>query len=176
MWSLANVQSNYRRHNEQKWLQISKLQVDLDEIADEIEHSDPMMQLNSFLNLEAGEVVTIGEEENRLVENLYREYADLDSEEPLDLAAILAESNYPDWQRKMIFLADQVEAEFGKRFIRLPEQDSHAAYQDMVAFIPTVADQRSKSGYSVRLRVRMAPTALVFCEFGQAKLTSKLLP
>ncbi|MEM7131031.1 MAG: UPF0158 family protein [Chloroflexota bacterium] len=120
---------------------LRKLKLDLDAIADAMGH-DPMMQLSSFLDLETGDVVTISEEERIIVERFYEENADFDSDEPLDLAALLAESDYPEWQHEMILLADQIEAEFGKRFIELPEQDAHAGYKDMEAFIATVEDQR----------------------------------
>lgn len=122
--------------------ELRKLQVDLDEIAETGEYSDPMMALNSYLDLETGEVVTISREEFRAVDDLYEEHGSCESKEPLDLAAIVAESDYPEWQRDAILLADQVNAEFGKRFVELPELESSTAYRDMEDFILTVEDQQ----------------------------------
>jgi hypothetical protein len=56
--------------------------------------------------------------------------------------AALADWDLPDWQRDLVREADRGEAGFGKRYIRVPQADSHEGYADMEAFIETVTHER----------------------------------
>ena len=122
---------------------LRELKVNLDDIAFAMEQ-DPAMGLRSLFDTETGEAIILSEEEFGIVETLYEEHASFD-EESLDLAAILAESDYPEWQHAVILQAEQIEEGYGSRYIELPDQDSRAGYRDMEAFIPTVDDRRFKS-------------------------------
>ena len=121
---------------------LRRLQVNLDDIADAMEYRDPMMMLHSYLDTETGEVITVSSEELSIVEGIYQTHDQEEHDKPLDLAAILAKSDYPQWQIEIILEAERVEMGYGTRYISLPEQDSREGYSDMEAFIPTVDDQR----------------------------------
>ena len=75
-----------------------------------------------FLDLETGEVIMLTSDVLRYVE------------EPPD---------YPlsEWEQEWVKQANAVEAGYGTRYIKVPEADSHAAYNDMEDFIATVEDE-----------------------------------
>lgn len=124
--------------------ELSKLKVDLDDVVEAL-GLDPMMEMNAYFDLETGEVAIISQEEDSIVESFYEEFADLECEEPLDLAALLAESDYPKLQHDRIILADQIASGFGKRFIRIPLEDTRANFGDMETFVATVENQRFRA-------------------------------
>lgn len=48
-------------------------------------------------------------------------------------------ADVPDWQKEALYSATLVEFSFGNRFVRVPQADSGAGYEDMAAFIETVS-------------------------------------
>lgn len=118
---------------------LRKLHINLDDVAEAMEF-DPMLDIRGFLDVETGEVITVGRDELRSVEEIYEEHASLNEE--IDFAEMLAQTDYPDWQKELLLLAEQVDSGYGTRYISLPEADSSAAYKDMVAFIATVENQK----------------------------------
>jgi hypothetical protein len=73
---------------------------------------------------------------------------------PFDEA--LRRHNLPDWEQALLIEADQVEQGFGERYIRVPEADSRAAYQDMEAFIEATTDARLANLLEYAIRGRGA--------------------
>src|SRR5262249_39718314 len=54
-------------------------------------------------------------------------------------AAALERRDPPTWMHELLLEADAVEQGYGTRFLAVPEADSRAGYEDMEAFIETVA-------------------------------------
>ncbi len=82
---------------------------------------DASWEHSYFLDLETGQVIMLTDDMFGYVEG------------PPDYPL-------PDWQQEWVEQAEAVEAGYGTRYIRIPEADSHAAYDDMEAFITTVQD------------------------------------
>jgi hypothetical protein len=80
-------------------------------------------EMRNYLDVETGEVVAVTDEVAGYLE------------EPPDY-------ELPDWMHEMLKMAEQVEEGYGTRYIRIPEEDSHAAYRDMERFISTVQGDR----------------------------------
>jgi hypothetical protein len=85
-------------------------------------------------------VVEIIDETRRELERIYE--AHNPEEQPFDLAKILQQQDLPEWQQQMLLEADQVEAQYGSRYIGVPHADSHEGYRDMEDFVVTVEDER----------------------------------
>jgi hypothetical protein len=82
---------------------------------------DSSWETRHFLDLETGEVVMITDEIAR--------YA----EEPPDY-------ELSDWMKVAVEEAEQVEKEYGTRYIRIPQADPRDSYRDMERFIATVGN------------------------------------
>lgn len=117
-----------------------KLQVDLGTLAMAFE--DASWGHSYYLDLETGQIVWVSQETYSLLESIYEETYDPESEEQVDLAEVLREHDLVDWQKDELLEADRVEQFYGSRYIRVPEADSHEAYRDMERFISTVQDER----------------------------------
>ncbi len=116
-----------------------RLSVNLSEIEYALEDSSFMVK--HFLDLETGEVIPITEEISSQLEAIYEEYY-IPGDEDFDLRAALEASDLSDWEKDAVLEASQVETQFGQRYIRIPEGDSHQGYRDMEDFIDTVENQR----------------------------------
>jgi len=98
---------------------MKKLKVDMAEL--EAAFEDASWEMNYYLDLETGEVITVTDEMR-----LYWE-------EPPDYPL-------PDWQQEWVEMAKQVEDGYGSRYVSVPQGDSRQGYQDMERFISTVQD------------------------------------
>jgi hypothetical protein len=131
-----------------------RLKPDLDELA--IAFEDASFEISRFLDLETGQVVLITEETREELNTIYAQISGQDGELQMPFDQALRRRNLPDWQQALLIEADQVEQGFGERYIRVPEADSRAAYQDMEAFIETVADGRLANLLEYAIRGRGA--------------------
>ena len=95
---------------------------------------------SNYLDLETGEVVMVGDDARRAVEAIYEQMDEEETEGSPTFADLLAQQNLPDWQKEQLLIADQIEREYGSRFISAPQMDSHEGYRDMQDFIVTVRD------------------------------------
>jgi len=118
-----------------------QLAIDLAELAYAVENCT--WEMPYFLDLDTGKLIFIIDE----VRGQYNALAESLSE--VDLAqwtqafeVALAELHLPDWEQAAVREVDQVEAGFGKRFIRVPPAEPREGYGDMEAFIETVTDER----------------------------------
>jgi hypothetical protein len=116
-----------------------KLKVDLGDLQDALDNEFP--ELHYFLDLETGAVALVSDERNRELETLYDELGEAAQKSECVRSAI-EQRNVPDWQKEELRAADQVEAGFGTRYIRIEPLDPHADYEDMEEFISTVRDTR----------------------------------
>ena len=117
-----------------------KLQVDLGELM--YVFDDASWETSHYLDLETGQVVMITQETRCELEHIYEEEYDPDAEQPLDLAEVLRQRELPEWRQQALLEADQVEAQYGSRYIGMPDASSHEGYRDMEVFIATVGDER----------------------------------
>ena len=128
-----------------------QVKVDLEDLKFAFESG--FTEARQYLDLETGEVVLIGDETRRQLETLL-DGMDLDSIEAVD-AAIHGE-DAPAWQKDALHGAALVVFGDTSRFIAIPEADSRAGYEDMVAFIDTVSNQHLQELLEVAIQGRGA--------------------
>ena len=117
---------------------MKKIKMSLGEL--EYAFEDASWETSRYLDLETGQVVEIMDETRRELERIYEEY---DPEaQPFNLAEILQQRDLPEWQQQMLLEANQVEAQYGSRYIGVPQADPHEGYRDMEDFVVTVEDER----------------------------------
>jgi hypothetical protein len=51
---------------------------------------------------------------------------------------MVAQSDLPDWEKKLVIDVDRIEAGLGSRFIAVEQDDSREAFLDMESFVKTV--------------------------------------
>ncbi len=112
-----------------------RLKVDLSELASILDMHEP--ELTHYLDLETGDTIVIPLEIRHELEHIYDDYYE-DDAEAFDLAALLPELDYPDWQKEVLLQADQVEKE-PHRYAEIPTADSHQGFEDMEDFIESVS-------------------------------------
>jgi hypothetical protein len=98
-----------------------------------------------FLDLEGAEVVHMSSDTLRELEQLYESLPAAlanatDEQQRAALIAAIEEEGVFSADEDEILLADAIDRKLGTRYVALPEVDTRAAYQDMEAFIATVAD------------------------------------
>jgi Uncharacterised protein family (UPF0158) len=118
-----------------------RLKIELSELAFAFEESSP--EASYFLDLETGAIVLITEESRDELRKIHTTMRGTGKAQ-MSFAEALRRHNLPDWQQTMLIEAEQVEASFGTRYIRVPEADAHADYRDMEQFIATVQDARMR--------------------------------
>jgi Uncharacterised protein family (UPF0158). len=116
-----------------------QLNIDLSELEMAFESGSEM--ISYYLDIETGEVVNISEEESSLLEIIYESYYD-DQSQTVDWEKAFDEEHVPDWQRQIIQKADQIDADFGSRYIAIPSEGSREGYRDMKEFIVTARSPR----------------------------------
>jgi hypothetical protein len=123
-----------------------KLKIDLQDLAMAFEDSD-FGNHRSFLDLETGRVIFIGEEfsheDEFLDEDEFPDELEEEDEESFKESALGADRpGEASWMQKARAEARAVSEQFGTRYIAVPSDDSREAYRDMEAFIDTVEDGR----------------------------------
>lgn len=111
-----------------------KLELDLRELEAAFEE-DTSWEVNHYLDLETGRVVSITSDTHQAMEDLYQELDD-EGADQTDWQAAIQQHDLPDWEKNELLLADQVEAGYGTRYIRIPQADSHQVYEDMQDLSP----------------------------------------
>lgn len=131
-----------------------RLKLDLSDLVEAFEDASP--EIGRFLDLETGQVIVITDEVREELNKIYTLVYGKSGEEKTPFDEALRRRNLPDWQQAMLVEADQIEQGFGERYIRVPQADSRAAYQDMEAFIETVPDPRLANLLEYAIRGRGA--------------------
>ena len=116
-----------------------QLKVEMMEL--EAAFEDTFWEHSYYFDLETGNVVMIGDETRRELEDLYAGLDDGGEEAP-DLDDLLQGSDLPDWRKESLRQADEVEAGYGKRYVSVPRAEAHQDYRDMEDFIATVENER----------------------------------
>jgi GrpB-like predicted nucleotidyltransferase (UPF0157 family) len=65
---------------------------------------------------------------------------------------VIQTEQVPDWQKELLRDAALVEFGFNSRFIEIPQADSREGYEDMEAFIETVAQPHLQELLQVAIR------------------------
>ncbi|MEM7531697.1 MAG: UPF0158 family protein [Chloroflexota bacterium] len=125
--------------------ELRKLQVDLEEVALHMGNDFEMADMLGYFDTETGEAELFDRANIQIIEGIYEEYRDIDSDEPLDLDGILREQGYHDWECEVLLRVEQFYLAPSTRYVELPEQDSRAGYQDMEDFIEMVDDHRLRN-------------------------------
>jgi hypothetical protein len=131
-----------------------RLKVDMDALAGVFElHFD---EINSYLDLETGEVLQVNNETYRLLERLYEESYTGAEEQATPLETLLAQHpEIQDWEKETLLEADRVERGFGKRIVAI-DPEPYSDYNDMESFVYTVADARLANELEYAIRGRGA--------------------
>ena len=119
-----------------------QLPIDLSELALVFDNRD--QGFSHYLDLGTGQVISISEDAQRHLEEIYDEYFDEETDQP-QFEAILAQMDLYDWQREELLLAKQIDGDLSQRYLRVPVIESRAGYRDMVSFIDTVQNPRLKT-------------------------------
>jgi hypothetical protein len=114
-----------------------------------------------FLDLEAAEVVHMSSDTLRELEQVYEALPAAlanasDEQQRAALIAAIEEEGVFSADEDDILLADAIDRQLGTRYLALPEADPRAAYQDMEAFIATVADPQVQGEMDRAIRGRGA--------------------
>ena len=117
-----------------------QVRVDLAELA--IALDTDSSQLHQYLDLETGQIVAIMEEIAWELEQIDEELYDEEGNQVTTLEDYLQQRDDPDWQKEMILEADQIERQYGTRYIGVEGNDPYGDYRDMERFIGTVEDDR----------------------------------
>ena len=130
-----------------------KLKVNLNDLLLAWECSS--VESTHFLDLETGDVTLVTDEDNSAVESFY-DQADIQKDESEETIHAMFENwlndyDCPAWQGDSIRSAFQIERQDEQRFIRIPIEEPHDGYQDMVDFASTVKDQHLQNSLSIAL-------------------------
>jgi predicted nucleotidyltransferase len=82
----------------------------------------------------------VGDDARRELEAIYEQMDEVETEGSPTVADLVERQGLHDWQKHQLLIADQVEREYGSRFISVPQMDSYEGYRDMEDFIATVRD------------------------------------
>jgi len=112
-----------------------KLKIEMSDLEMVFDNSGEM--INYYLDLETGDVLSITDEDNRLLEHLSENYYD-EGTRTMDWERAFQEEAILEWQREALQEADRIEAGFSSRYIAIPSAEPGDGYRDMEAFISTV--------------------------------------
>jgi hypothetical protein len=115
-----------------------KVKVDLGALAYALE-MDPYGP-GFYLDVETGHIVTVEEETHWQLSEIHEEIYEPDGTPICTLEAYLEAWDGPDWQKRALLEAEQVEAGRGERYIPIRQDDRHADYDDMARFVAQVED------------------------------------
>ncbi len=101
-------------------------------------------EFDYYLDTETGQVLVVTDETRMQLETVFQQYGNVGEGEVFDLAAVLPQTGLHDWQQHDVLVANQIEADFGSRYLAVPRRESRESYQIMRDFIVTVEDDRLK--------------------------------
>ena len=99
-------------------------------------------EIDYYLDTETGQVLIVTDEARSELETIYQQYGNVPEGEVFDLTAVLPQTELQDWQQHDVLVANQIEADFGSRYLAVPKRESSDAYRIMRDFIGTIEDDR----------------------------------
>ncbi len=113
-------------------------------------------EMQSYLDLETGEVLQTSSDTRLLLEELDAELYTAEGERTMTMEALLAQHpEIPDWQKQALLEADRVELGYGATVIAI-DPEPYSDYNDMERFIATVEDDRLANTLERAIRGRGA--------------------
>ncbi len=122
------------------------LKIDLDELGEAFDNRD----IESYLNLETGEVVMITDDIRYEMDQVGDEFADSETGK-VDWANVLPQTDLEDWLKEDVLKAAEAEDDDGARFIPIPAVSSHESYNDMVDFIASLPNLQLQDKLSIAI-------------------------
>jgi len=119
---------------------VRKLKLDLNDLVDVARSASETMQC--FLDVETGRVLLVNEDIEYEVARVREALGPEPDWENIDREAVIQELDMPDWIREPVLDAFRIEAEYGGRYLPVPEVESRDGFRDMQAFISTIEDER----------------------------------
>lgn len=131
-----------------------RLKVNMDDLTAVFElHFD---EIQSYLDLQTGEVLQVNDETRRLLEMLYAELYTGEGERGMPLETLLAQHpEIEDWEKQALLEADRVEQGYGESIVAV-DPESYEDYDDMESFVYTVTDPRLANELEYAIRGRGA--------------------
>lgn len=113
-------------------------------------------EMQSYLDLETGEVLQISDDTRVSLEELDAELYTEKGDRTMTREALLAQHpEIPDWQKQALLEADRVELGYGATVIAI-DPEPYSDYNDMEHFIATVEDDRLANTLERAIRGRGA--------------------
>ncbi|MEW6585128.1 MAG: UPF0158 family protein [Nitrospirota bacterium] len=109
-----------------------------------------------FLDLETGEVVTFSEEIVKKAQSLLYVDEGEELEDDIDYIEFDEDPELPEWMIDQVETAIELVLDENRRYVRIPERSSSAAFESMSGFIQTVSDPALKSELTAALSGRGA--------------------
>jgi hypothetical protein len=116
-----------------------KMRIDMADLESAFENSDSAGEHTYFFDLETGKVVLVMSEDSLLLEEIYEQHADPETGD-IDWPAAMQHLDLPEWRKENLMEVDEVQAGYGKRYIKVPEKEPYQDYNQMGDFIATVSD------------------------------------
>ncbi len=112
-----------------------KLKINIGELIFALDNNS--RQINHYLDLETGEVISISDETSSALERILEQ---ADPATQPDTEALIRQSNLQDWQQEEALLAWQIKSNYS-RYLPVESDWNDEGYSDMEDFIPTVKDE-----------------------------------
>jgi hypothetical protein len=119
---------------------MKKLAIDWVELSTAFDSSG--WEMSHYLDTETGQILTVTEDANQQLEQIYEEFYDPDDPDVFDMERALTQVDLPDWQKESVKTADFVEQHYGSRVIAIPDTPSYEGSNEMQDFIATIEDDR----------------------------------
>jgi hypothetical protein len=119
---------------------MKKLAIEWSELS--LAFDDSFRGVRTYLDTETGQMLTVTEEANQRLEQIYEEFYDPDNPDAFDLELALSQVDLRDWQKEDVKTADFIEQHYGSRVIAVPDTPSYEGYDEMQVFIATIEDDR----------------------------------
>lgn len=97
-----------------------------------------------YLDCETGRVMYVPHHVNRRLEQFLEGEPEGTEDEARGFKEWVEQCDCPDWEKDELEEAYEVQKGCGARFVPIPQDDSHDAYQDMQDFTDAVTDERLK--------------------------------
>jgi len=112
-----------------------KLKVNIGELMIALDNNS--WEMNYYLDLETGEVVSVSEETSSALQGILEQAG---AETPLNGEKLVRQSNLQDWQQEEALLAWKIESNFS-HYLPIEPDNPYEDYSDMEDFIFTVKDE-----------------------------------
>jgi hypothetical protein len=114
-----------------------QLEINLFDLQMAFESQDPISGLRHYLDVNTGKVLTLSEDDDALLQDLFEEFGDEATFEEM-----VAEADLPEEGLEALRVAYALETATADEYLEIPQIESDEAFRDMEDFIETVEDKR----------------------------------